>query len=359
MIGLAAFGNQLYYGTRSFEFIKRRKIWYFFAVIVLASSIGGLAINGLKLGIEFRGGTEFITASDIPANQMRTDLEDLGLRQVIVQSVGSDRLAIQTEELTSAQLSSFTIQIADLAGAVASEVTVKSVGPTWGADITRTALIGIVVFLILVMIFLSIYFEIRMAAAAFIALVHDLLVTIGVYAIFGFEVTPATAIGVLTILGYSLYDTVVIFDKVKENVKGVTLQTAQTYDEAANFAINQTVVRSINTSVVAILPIAGILFIGAYVLRASTLQDLAIALFVGIAAGVYSSIFIATPILTDLKATDPEIKTLREKVLARREAIATTGIDPYAVTKTETRAKYTAAQGGPRNQPKRKSRRLR
>jgi preprotein translocase subunit SecF len=358
MINLSTLGNQLYFGARSFNFIQRRKVFYVAAVLVLLTSIGSLFVNGLKLGIEFRGGTEFITESSISSNQMRTDLEDLGLSQVIVQSVGSDRLSIQTEEFTSAQLTQITSEIAALAGSSVTEITVRSVGPTWGADITRTAGIGLVVFLILVMIFLSIYFELRMAAAAFIALMHDLIITIGVYSIFGFEVTPATAIGVLTILGYSLYDTVVIFDKVKENVKGVTLQTAQTYDEAANYAINQTVVRSINTSVVAILPVAGILFIGAYVLRASTLQDLAIALFVGIAAGVYSSIFIATPILTDLKATEPEIKALREKVLARREAIATTGIDPYAVTKAETRAKYTD-QSGPRNQPKRKPRRLR
>lgn len=358
MISLAAIGNQLYYGTKSIDFIKRRKIWYLFAAIVVVVSLGGLFTNGLKLGIEFRGGTEFITTSEISANEMRTNLEDFGLQQVIVQSVGTDRLAIQTEELTSNELAELTEQIAQLASSNAAEVTIKSVGPTWGADITRTALTGLVVFLILVMIFLSIYFEIRMAVAAFIALMHDLLVTIGVYALLGFEVTPATAIGVLTIMGYSLYDTVVVFDKVKENVKGVTLQTAQTYDEAANLAVNQTVLRSINTSVVAILPVAGILFIGAYVLRASTLQDLAIALFVGITAGVYSSIFIATPILTDLKANEPQIKALKERVHARREAIATTGIDPYAVTKTETRAKYTS-QGGPRNQPKRKPRRLR
>ncbi|MBM3691581.1 MAG: protein translocase subunit SecF [Actinobacteria bacterium] len=358
MISLAAFGNQLYYGTRSIEFIKRRKIWYVFALVIVVVSLGGLFTNGLKLGIEFRGGTEFITTSQIPANEMRTDLEDLGLQQVIVQSVGTDRLSIQTEELTSVELAELTEQIAQLAAANAAEVTVRSVGPTWGADITRTALTGLVVFLILVMIFLSIYFEIRMAIAAFVALMHDLIVTIGIYALLGFEVTPATAIGVLTIMGYSLYDTVVVFDKVKENVKGVTLQTGQTYDEAANLAVNQTVFRSINTSVVAVLPVAGILFIGAYVLRASTLQDLAIALFVGITAGVYSSIFIATPVLTDLKAQEPQIKALKERVLARREAIATTGIDPYAVTKTETRAKYTS-QGGPRNQPKRKPRRLR
>ena len=358
MMNLGAVSNQLYYGVKSIDFISRRKIWYIAAVLVVATALGGLFTNGLKLGIEFRGGTEFVTVSDISAETMRTDLQDIGLQQVIVQSVGSDRLAIQTEEVTSAELAELTGQIAELAGTTVGDVTVRTVGPTWGADITQTALTGLAVFLVLVLIFLSVYFEFRMAVAAFIALMHDLVVTIGIYALFGFEVTPATAIGVLTIMGYSLYDTVVIFDRVKENVKGVTLQTGKTYSETANYAINQTVIRSINTSVVAVLPVAGILFIGAYVLRASTLQDLAIALFVGIIAGVYSSIFIATPILTDLKKSQPEIKAHTERVMARREAIATTGIDPYAVTKAETRAKYTQ-QGGPRNQPKRKPRRLR
>jgi len=358
MINLGAVSNQLYFGVKSIDFVSRRKIWYVAAVLVVATSVGGLFANGLKLGIEFRGGTEFVTVSDIGAETMRTDLQDLGLQQVIVQSVGSDRLSIQTEEVTSAELAELTEQIAELAGTTVGDVTVRTVGPTWGADITQTALTGLAVFLVLVLIFLSVYFEFRMAVAAFIALMHDLVVTIGIYALFGFEVTPATAIGVLTIMGYSLYDTVVIFDRVKENVKGVTLQTGKTYSETANYSINHTVVRSINTSIVAVLPFAGILFIGAFVIRASTLQDLAIALFVGFVAGVYSSIFIATPILTDLKKSQPEIKAHTERVMARREAIATTGIDPYAVTKPETRAKYTQ-QGGPRNQPKRKPRRLR
>lgn len=358
MINLAAVGNQLYFGTRSIPFIKLRKIWYTFALIVVLVSGGGLLVKGLNLGIEFRGGTEFIAQSEISAETMRLDLENIGLEQVIVQSVGSNRLSIQTEEFTTTELQNVTEEIASLAGSSVADITVRTVGPTWGADITKTALTGLVVFLILVMIFLSIYFEIRMAIAAFAALIHDLLVTIGIYAIFGFEVTPATAIGVLTIMGYSLYDTVVIFDRVKENVKGVTLQTAKTYSEVANLAVNQTVIRSVNTSLVAVLPVAGILFIGAYVLRASTLQDLAVALFVGIIAGVYSSIFIATPLLVDMKAREPQIRAHNEKVAARREAIETTGVDPYAVTKTETRVKYTQ-QGGPRNQPKRKPRRLR
>jgi preprotein translocase subunit SecF len=358
MISLAALGNQLYFGSKSFAFIRHRKYWYAIAGLLMATSIGFLGTSGLNLGIEFRGGTEFISSSKISAEEMRLELEDEGFEQIIVQSIGSDRLAIQTNEFTSTELATATQTVSELSGANVSDITIRTVGPTWGDDITRQALIGLVAFLILVMIFLSIYFEIRMAIAAMAALIHDLLITIGAYAVFGFEVTPSTAIGVLTILGYSLYDTVVVFDKVKENTRGVLLQSANTYDEVANLAINQTVVRSINTSLVALLPIAGILFIGAYVLRASTLQDLAIALFVGIAGGTYSSIFIATPFLAQLKDGQPEIKALKERVSARRLAIETTGIDPQLVVKAETRAKY-AQHGGPRNQPKRKPRRLR
>ena len=153
------------------------------------------------------------------------------------------------------------------------------------------------IFLVLVVIFLSVYFEWRMAVAALVALIHDLIITVGIYALIGFTVTPATVIGVLTILGYSLYDTVVVFDKVKENTRGLTAGSRMTYSESANLAVNQTLVRSINTSIIALLPVGAILFVGSFILGAGTLKDLSLALFVGIAAGTYSSIFIATPVL--------------------------------------------------------------
>jgi len=192
------------------------------------------------------------------------------------------------------------------------------VGPSWGGEITKKALLALVVFIIAVTLFMSIYFEWRMAMAALVALLHDLVITIGIYALVGFEVTPATVIGVLTILGYSLYDTVVVFDKIKENTKGIAAQSRETFSDAANRALNQTLVRSINTSIVALLPVAAILFVGVFILGAGTLQDLALALFVGTVAGTYSSIFIATPFLCQIKEMQPSMQALAKRVTARR-----------------------------------------
>ena len=231
-------------------------------------------------------------------------------------------------------------------------ITTQSVGPSWGADITRQALIGLGVFVLLVILFLTVYFELRMAAAAIVALLHDLLITIGVYAITGFEVTPATVIGVLTILGYSLYDTVVVFDKVKENTKGIIAQSRLNYRESSNLALNQTLIRSINTSIVALLPVAAILIVGVGILQAGTLKDLALALFVGIAAGTYSSIFIATPILVQLKERQPEIQALARRVHARRVNAGVDGPEGMKITGSPILANQIS-QAGPRTQPKR------
>jgi preprotein translocase subunit SecF len=198
------------------------------------------------------------------------------------------------------------------------DIAVQLVGPSWGSEVTKRAAQGLVVFLVLVVIFLSAYFEWRLAVAAVVALIHDLVITIGIYALSGFEVTPATVIGVLTILGFSLYDTVVVFDKVRENTRAITSGNRATYSEAANLALNQTLVRSINTSVVALLPVTAILVIGVGLLGAGTLKDLALALFIGTAAGTYSSIFIATPVACQLQERRPEMKALAARVAARR-----------------------------------------
>jgi len=257
------------------------------------------------------------------------------------------------------------------------------VGPTWGAEISSKALQGLGIFLVLVTIFLSIYFEWRMAVGALVALAHDLVITVGIYALFGLEVTPATAIGVLTILAYSLYDTVVVYDKVKENTRGIAGQSVMTYDEAANLAVNQTVVRSINTSITSLLPVLAIIIVGAGLLGAGTLLDLAVALAVGMAAGTYSSIFIATPVLAQLKRQQPEIKALAARVQARRKQAARTsssttkssdedaaGADGPADSGTSAKSSQQTAspeelrelariQSGDRQQPKRQSRRKR
>jgi preprotein translocase subunit SecF len=245
---------------------------------------------------------------------------------------------------------------------------VQVVGPTWGEEISKKALQGLIVFILLVTIFLSIYFEWRMAVAALVALAHDLVITIGIYALTGLQVTPATVIGLLTILGYSLYDTVVVFDKVKENTKGIAGQSVLTYSDAANLAVNQTIVRSINTTVVALLPVFAIIVVGAGLLGAGTLLDLAVALFIGMFAGAYSSVFIATPFLAQLKEQQPEMKSLATRVNSRRkqskaaaegvveasgDTAATTASTTAAVTRTATTTRTDSAT---RQQPKKQPR---
>jgi preprotein translocase subunit SecF len=196
-------------------------------------------------------------------------------------------------------------------------VSVSSIGPTWGSQITHKALQALIAFLIVIVIYLSAAFEWRMAAAAFVALIHDIVIATGIYALIHFEVSPATVIGLLTILGYSLYDTVVVFDKVRENTAGLAGSSRSTYSQSANLALNQTLVRSINTSIIALLPVAGILFVGGAILGAGELKDLALVLFVGMLSGTYSSIFIATPVLAQLKEREPQFKALAKRVALR------------------------------------------
>jgi len=251
--------------------------------------------------------------------------------------------------------------LANTCGVAKDDIKVQVVGPTWGSEISKKALQGLVVFLILVTIFLSIYFEWRMAVAALVALAHDLVITIGIYALTGLEVTPATVIGLLTILGYSLYDTVVVFDKVRENTKGIAGQSVMTYGDAANLAVNQTLVRSINTSIVALLPVLAIIVVGAGLLGAGTLLDLAVALAVGMFAGAYSSIFIATPFLVQLKEQQPEMKSLQARVAARRKQAKATVTEADAAddpSGAAAAARTTTATLDPatRQQPKRQPR---
>ena len=284
------------------------------------------------------------TAEPCSVEQARVVAEEGSGAQSIVTETGNGTIRVQTEALTPAESSVLAGDLASACGVAKADIKVQVVGPTWGAEISKKALQGLVVFLLLVTIFLSIYFEWRMAVAALVALAHDLVITIGIYALTGLEVTPATVIGVLTILGFSLYDTVVVFDKVRENTRGITGQSMLTYSDAANLAVNQTLVRSINTSVVALLPVASIIVIGAGLLGAGTLLDLAVALGVGMAAGAYSSIFIATPFLAQLKNAQPEIKSLAARVAARRS---------QAARQSATGEPVSSAAASGRQQPKR------
>jgi preprotein translocase subunit SecF len=286
--------------------------------VILLVSVAALLFRGLTLGIEFKGGAVFtFDAHGATVAAVRTAAREAGVGDAIVTQVGN-QLRVQTPPLSPEQVDRVQRGLATKVGVAPDDLSPQVVGPTWGAQITKRAVQGLVVFLVLVVGYLSVRFEFKMAIAAIVALLHDLVITVGIYALVGFPVTPATVIGLLTILGYSLYDTVVVFDKVRENTAGIVGGSRMTYGQAANLAVNQTLVRSINTSVIALLPVASILFVGAYLLHADTLKDLSLALLVGMAAGTYSSIFIATPLLADLKEREPQMQALAKRVAARQ-----------------------------------------
>jgi preprotein translocase subunit SecF len=336
MPSFAQFGNDLYSGRRSIEFVGRRRIWYIIAVAGIILSAVGVGMRGLNLGLEFKGGSEF------RITKAATQSELIGVAAVHdvvpgieakVSKIGTQGVRVTTNTLSDDQSDAVQEAVAKAYGVNAEEVSTSMVGPTWGSDVSNKALQGLIVFLIAVSVVIALYFRTwKMAAAAVVALIHDLILTVGVYAIVGFEVTPASVIGFLTILGYSLYDTVVVFDKVRENTEHVDMSVKRTYAEAANRAVNQTLIRSINTSVVALLPVASILFIGALILGAGTLKDLSLALFVGIAAGTYSSIFIAPPLLVHLREREPGIVAQAERVLRKRAESGETGTGPDGMT---------------------------
>lgn len=323
MSRFAAFGNRLYTGETSIEIVRRQKIWYAASAVVLVISMLALGVRGLTLGLEFTGGSEFRitgthTTADLPGSRAVQEVVPEAVPKVA--RVGKDSVRVQTDRLSDTQTEQVKEKLATAYDVPTGNVTASFVGPSWGKSVSKKALTGLIAFLILVGIVIAGYFRNwKSAVSAITALVHDLVITVGIYALVGFEVTPASVIGFLTILGYSLYDTVVVFDKIRENTHGITAQTKQTYSEAANLAVNQTLVRSINTSVVALLPVGSILFIGAFLLGAGTLKDLSLALFVGIATGTYSSVFIAPPLLADLREREPEMIALRKRVLNRRQ----------------------------------------
>ncbi|MEV7354714.1 protein translocase subunit SecF [Kitasatospora sp. NPDC091276] len=315
-------GHRLYQGEVSFDFVGRRKLWYSISgVIVLIAAIG-LAM-GLHLGIEFKGGSVYTVAKPgLTVSQAQETSNQIVSSHPLVQSTDNGKIRIQVSTEESKSSDEIRAQLSEKLGVPLDTVEAQVIGPSWGKQISSKALTGLIIFMVLVTVYLAIAFEWRMAVAALVALIHDLLITIGVYALVGFEVTPGTVIGFLTILGYSLYDTVVVFDTVKENTKDLTKQNKRTYSEAANAGLNQTLVRSLNTTVVALLPVAALLFIGGGILGAGTLNDISLALFIGLAAGAYSSICVATPLLAQLKEEQPEMKALRKRVLQHRAAAA-------------------------------------
>ncbi|MDG2496921.1 MAG: protein translocase subunit SecF [Aquiluna sp.] len=317
------FGNRLYSGEQSFNFVGRRKLWYAIAAVtVIFALLLPIVRGGFNFGIEFRGGSEFrLTNSQSLSHDVAVDVlsEISPGSQVKVTDVGLADIRIQTEQLEDLESEEARLALAEAFGVEGSDVASSFVGPNWGADVTTQAITGLIVFLVLVSLLMAVYFRSwKMSVAALLALAHDLVLTAGVYAGVGFEVTPAAVIGFLTILSYSLYDTVVVFDKVRENTLEIQYSETRTFGEMVNLAVNQTLVRSINTSVVAVMPVASILFVGSLLLGAGTLRDIALALFVGTIVGTYSSIFLAAPIYAHLRENEPALKKAAEKVAASR-----------------------------------------
>ncbi|MDR1862072.1 MAG: protein translocase subunit SecF [Candidatus Ancillula sp.] len=321
-----SWGNALYTGAKSYDVVGHR--WKFFTVSLTLCALCILAIifMGLNLGIDFKGGTEFtISGTHQQVQQTAIDVihEDYPTEEPSVSSVGNDSVRVQTGVINDQEdVNKLRDKLASAYGVNSEKVSNTAIGPTWGASVGVKALQGLVVFLIACALFMTVYFRSwRMALSGIIALIHDLVITIGIYAVVGWEITPASMIGFLTILGYSMYDTVVVFDKVRENTKDVLNRSNAKYSEQANLALNQTLVRSINTSVVALLPIGSILFFGAFFMGAGTLRDIALALFVGMAAGAYSSIFLATPMEVAFRSTDKNVQAHNVKVDAAREEL--------------------------------------
>jgi len=325
MASFAKFGNDLYTGKLSFDFVGKYRVWYAIAAVLLTACVViPIVRGGFVFGIEFRGGSQFQISNSQNLDQglaARTVTGVVADADPRVTTVGSSpaSLQIQTSQLSNEQNTAVRNALADAFGVAEKDVTSSFIGASWGADITGQAIRGLLIFIVLAALVMALYFRTwKMSVAAMVSLFHDLILTAGVYGILQFEVTPAAVIGFLTILGYSLYDTVVVFDKIREN----TSEGGRPFAESVNLAVNQTLVRSINTSVVAILPVGAILFIGTVLLGAGTLRDISLALFIGILAGTYSTIFIATPLYAQLRSHEPEILKEDKRILAARQASA-------------------------------------
>ena len=331
-------GNELYNGHRSIDFVHRRPLWYSISGGIVLAALLVIIFNGFNFGIEFKGGTEYridglssSQANQATVDELRQNIVDAnipGAAEPNVSTSGKDGITIQTEELNAAgnkqmlEVIQSTVTIEN----AGEQISPSEIGASWGREVAQRALLGVAVFLVVVMVFIGGYFrEWKMSIAALVALFHDIVITMGVYSLSGFSVTPSAVTGLLAILGFSLYDTVVVFDKIRENTRNLR-ESRTTYAEAANLAVNQTLVRSINTGIVALIPIGAILYVSAVQLGASSLKDLALAQFVGMAVGVFSSVWVAPRILVHLKSNETEVVQAEKRAKARARAQA----DRYA-----------------------------
>ncbi|NQX10520.1 protein translocase subunit SecF [Microbacteriaceae bacterium VKM Ac-2855] len=328
MASFSQFGNDLYTGTRSVDFVGRRRLWYTISLLIILITVLGTAVRGgFNFSIEFTGGSEFTISAPSSTDQSLADDAVTGVAPEAaprVSVVGDDAVRVQTAQLTTDESTAVRNALAEAYNVDTEQVTSSFIGASWGSDVTQQALRGLIVFVILAALGMWAYFRTwKMSLAAIVALIHDLVIVAGVYGITGTEISPAAVIGLLTILGYSLYDTVVVFDKIRENTVDALGSTVRTFSQTVNLAVNQTLVRSINTSIVAALPVAAILFIGAFVLGAGTLRDISLALLIGIIVGTYSTIFVAAPLYAQLRSREVEIMRHDKRVEAAR-ARATT-----------------------------------
>ena len=325
-MGWNEFGNDLYTGKRSYPFVAKRRLWFIIALVLVAGSIIIPFTKGVEFSIEFTGGSQFVVTAPASTDQ---DIATAAVREVVpaattkVAIVGGTDVRVQTDQMTNPETEAVRRALSDAYAVPLDEVTSSYIGPAWGADVTRQSLWGLVIFLALTFVILAIYFRTwKMSAAAIIGLLDVLVITIGVYALAGFQISPAAVIGFLTILAYSLYDTTVVFDKIRENTTEDGEKTGRLFGESVNLAVNQTLVRSINTSIVASLPVAAILFIGAFWMGAETLTDISLSIFVGILVSTYSTIFVAAPLYAFFREKEPEIIARDARVLEIRERAA-------------------------------------
>jgi preprotein translocase subunit SecF len=318
--GRAGLAHRLYNGETSFDFVGRKWWWFALSFVFIGAGIISLATQGLNYGIDFKGGNSWeVPAPHVSVAEARTALSPLGLGEAKIQKLNgaTSRLRVEFRHIPQDKQDQVTQKLAELAKVDQAQVSKNDVGPSWGKAVTAKARTALIVFFVLITLYISIRFEWKMALAALGAVVHDILVTVGIYSISQFEVTPATVVAFLTILGYSLYDTVVVFDKVQENTKSLSAQGRMTYSQTVNLSMNQVLMRSINTSFVAIMPVLSVLVIGSGLLGATALKDFGLALFVGLITGAYSSIFIASPILAVLKEREPRYAAIRERIKAK------------------------------------------
>lgn len=376
-IGFSQLGNDLYTGARSVPVVARRRRFYLGSAVLIAIALLGLVVNGINLSLEFKGGSEFRVSNVANTDNYEARARDAaGATQsgVNVTLIGGSTVRVQTERLDDQESAQLGEALAAEFGVPQQEVSATFIGPSWGATVSQKALQALVIFLLLVALVMAAYFRTwKMSVAALVALAHDLVITAGVYAWTGFEVSPATMIGFLTVLGYSLYDTVVVFDKVRENTAEAFANGRRSYASAANLAVNQTMVRSINTTVVALLPITAILVVGAFALGPGTLLDLSLVLFIGILVGGYSSIFIATPVLVSLRSREEPVVDLAKRAERHDARVARQAAQEEAAASGEAvpslhgggsaapeegatltgKAVHQYARSGPRNQPRR------